>query len=688
MRAHPSNLPPHADLARGAFFIGSAGGFASRAAELSSMRRAAGWRREDSAAACVGARCAAAPPRLTGCAWHWPRGCPAACGARGGVCLPPLGRCDCPRGRYGASCEVPVQPALARPAEHHGWCVYNDSRPFFCDRPLCVHSAAEAPLGVRCVGEPLERCPRRCSARGECRGGACRCWPGHRGAACEASAAWHCLADCLGRGACERGFCVCRPPYYGVDCSLSPPASPATQPVGHLGTISFPPPSSTATASSPASSSTSASPPPPDEAEGSACLRPCVYVYELPARMTVLALKAEPEWGFYAHGPADYRAFIAVHASLLRSRHRTADPTAADLFYVPAWDFHGSWGNPEVTWRAQQYVRTLLPYWNRSGGADHVWANTRDAAGCSTPWGSVWEETHASIVLSNWGGVTGLAGVPTERCFDARRDVVIPGVLRAEIAARSPFLPFYREAPHAAAAAAAAAAAPHVWRRRDTLLFFHGALCWQTYDHVRSLAELARKCARRHGFIDDYAFGARHQLYVRFRNEPGFLLRATDVLPAPPPADLSELMLRSTFCFCPSGTGWGMRVYHAAALGCIPVILQRDAAKRYPPVLQAFEGELLDWSSFAVRLEPDELPRLPAILRAIASNGSALAAKRRALGEVWTRLLWRVALPPDVAHALRRAPDAFDSLMQIFGLRLQAGDVRSSVPYTRSKRER
>ena len=64
-----------------------------------------------------------------------------------------------------------------------------------------------------------------------------------------------------------------------------------------------------------------------------------------------LALKAEPHWPFYEHGPADYRAFKAVHVALLRSSHRTTDPRAADYFYVPTWDLHGSWGNPEIYWR-------------------------------------------------------------------------------------------------------------------------------------------------------------------------------------------------------------------------------------------------------------------------------------------------------------------------------------------------
>ena len=100
--------------------------------------------------------------------------------------------------------------------------------------------------------------------------------------------------------------CRCTPPYYGVDCSLSPlPAatSPPPSPPSpyHLGSIH-------------------------GRAETTPCAPPCVYVYELPPRMNVLAMKAEPHWPLYSHGPADYRSFIAMHIALLRSKHRTADP--------------------------------------------------------------------------------------------------------------------------------------------------------------------------------------------------------------------------------------------------------------------------------------------------------------------------------------------------------------------------
>ena len=108
---------------------------------------------------------------------------------------------------------------------------------------------------------------------------------------------------------------------------------------------------------------------------------------------------------------------------------------------------------------------------------------------------------------------------------------------------------------------------------------------------------------------------------------------------------------------------------------------QRDERNEYPHVLQAFEGLLLDWSEATVRLEARDVPRLPRILRALAANASALSAKRLALARLWTRLLWREALPQDVARTLRGAPDAFDSLMQTLSLRMRYGlDGRTPSP--------
>ena len=87
----------------------------------------------------------------------------------------------------------------------------------------------------------------------------------------------------------------------------------------------------------------------------------------------------------------------------------------------------------------------------------------------------------------------------------------------------------------------------------------------------------------------------------------------------------------------------------------------------------AFEGLLLDWSALSVRLEPADVPHLPQILRALAANGTALREKRHALALEWTRLLWREALPGEIAGWLRGAPDAFDSVLQSIWLRWRFG---------------
>jgi hypothetical protein len=70
-----------------------------------------------------------------------------------------------------------------------------------------------------------------------------------------------------------------------------------------------------------------------------------------------------------------------------------------------------------------------------------------------------------------------------------------------------------------------------------------------------------------------------------------------------------------------------------------------------------------------VRLTFHDIPRLPSILRALAADALALAAKRAALVRACSRLLWREALAPQEQAAIGDAPDAFDSVMQALAMR-------------------
>ena len=355
------------------WYFAGAGGRSNRARSQLAMRKSSGYLARDSALPPARGASQPSQPVLTGTSWHWPlpatpaggggravAPCGGGCGANG-VCVPHLGRCDCGPYWWGADCSIPV--VCTNP---QCICVYNDSNPWFCDAPQCRRDPNELVRPApgqpprRCVGRPLDKCPKSCSGRGRCLGGAfgggsCACFEGFAGRDCSQPVpSTQCLSNCSGRGECLKGWCRCKPPYWGTDCARGGPRR-ADGSRGRHG------PRCTAS--------------------------PCVYVYDLPPRMNVLALKAEFDWRLQVRGKKfDYRTPPMLHEALLASPHRTVDPTEADLFYVPTWDWHGSWGNAEVYYRAHRYISTFYPYWNASGGADHVWAIARDAAACDTPW--------------------------------------------------------------------------------------------------------------------------------------------------------------------------------------------------------------------------------------------------------------------------------------------------------------
>lgn len=154
---------------------------------------------------------------------------------------------------------------------------------------------------------------------------------------------------------------------------------------------------------------------------------------------------------------------VALHESLLRSPHRTLNPELADYFFVPVYNgcfvtefnrpYPAHWlcdhchkGAPAdlaslrvMHWNMKllSYLRTM-GYWNRSGGADHLWPFVHDEGACYAP-----IELRNSTLLVHWGRTHWRPNGSSEyhlwrvrpyarqmcgweRCYDRCKDIVLP----------------------------------------------------------------------------------------------------------------------------------------------------------------------------------------------------------------------------------------------------------------------
>jgi hypothetical protein len=166
-----------------------------------------------------------------------------------------------------------------------------------------------------------------------------------------------------------------------------------------------------------------------------------------------------------------------------QSAHRVNDPSVADFFHVPVWGgcwlsrfsrptprHHDLWSMAheepivkvpraarasDVYRRALEHIRHTAPWWNRSGGADHLWTFPHDEGACLAP-----KELSPSILVSHWGRRTrhppnhtstssgqGWHVPPyfhdmygAEVCFERGKDVLLPIYKSRGFVQASPFL--------------------------------------------------------------------------------------------------------------------------------------------------------------------------------------------------------------------------------------------------------
>ena len=155
---------------------------------------------------------------------------------------------------------------------------------------------------------------------------------------------------------------------------------------------------------------------------------------------------------------------MLLHEWLLASPHRTFDPSEADWFYVPVYatcaivtHIFETPSTPRLKYRvaraAQLYqqalahVRDSLPYWNASGGVDHIWTFGYDEGACFAP-----SALRPSLLISHWGNTMAAhnrstttydpdrwdppydppSGLPlsslrgNHACYDPTKDIILP----------------------------------------------------------------------------------------------------------------------------------------------------------------------------------------------------------------------------------------------------------------------
>ena len=428
----------------------------------------------------------------------------------------------------------------------------------------------------------------------------CRCYLGYMGKNCEHVRPWACFNACSSHGSCVRGQCACNSGYFGIDCSInlmsmsssgiendasndelhvrlddpdgnfSESKGPLQQAVQPLGEFHIHSPGE---------------------------LR--IYVYELPAWLNLEQIIDKGAGHFHMN----HDMYNSYHIFLERLLHdwtvRTLDPADADLFYVPAFGYGmgGNGGSPaHQVRRTLAYLREHYPeHFVLYDGADHIVWSVNDMGVCPMPSDLrqlLWIENFGLTHL-NWD--VGENDDP-DKCFDPRHGVVAP-VFEGDTAQLhlETYGVQYNQV----------ADVPFPTSLRMSFFYFSGG----------------------YRFGDKkYSQGVRQQVYELFRNASGFVIMEHDYRGA------AIAMRNTTFCLCPTGSGWSHRLTYAMVSGCIPVIVMDS-------VVQPGQ-EVLPYNDFTVQLARTQIPQLEKILRGIPAE--QIASLQRNVAKYSSYFVWDV----------------------------------------------
>ncbi|XP_020104566.1 uncharacterized protein LOC109721384 isoform X2 [Ananas comosus] len=611
--------------------------------------------------------------------------------SRQGVCNQELGECRCFHGYAGKGCEEVLQLGCnlpLSPEQPFGpWVV--SICPAYCDttRAMCFcgqgtkypnRPVAEAcgfkiippsePGGPKltdwtkadfenifttngslpgwCNVDPQDAYSAKVKFKDECD---CK-YDGLWGQFCEIPSVCSCLNQCSGNGHCRGGFCQCNSGYYGIDCSIPSATSPIQEWPAWLRPSKVDIPDIT------------------NSAGGFMNMkavvkkrRPLIYVYDLPPEFNshllegrhfkfqcVNRIYTENNRTFWTDQL--YGAQTALYESILASPHRTLNGEEADFFYVPVLDsciITRADDAPHLSMREHMGLRSFFtlnfykkvydhiveqhPYWNRSSGRDHIWFFSWDEGACYAPkeiWNSTmlvhWGNTntkHKHSTTAYWADIWDQ--IPLDKrgdhpCFDPEKDIVLPAWKRPDPGAI--WLKLW--------------ARPR--KERTTLFYFNGNL-GPAYENGRP--------------EETYSMGIRQRLAKEFGSTPnkkGELGKQHTPNVTVTPLRSSryyEEIASSLFCGVLPGDGWSGRMEDSILQGCIPVIIQVQKAFLVSALSSTEDGiflpyeNVLNYKSFAVRIQEDDIPNLVKILRAI--NETEIEFMLANVRGIWQRFLYR-----------------------------------------------
>lgn len=270
---------------------------------------------------------------------------------------------------------------------------------------------------------------------------------------------------------------------------------------------------------------------------------------------------------------------------------------------------------------ALAWVKSAYPYWNRRGGADHIWFFGHDEGACWAPQ----EIYSSSIILTHWGRLgetnpgSSTARFDYDYTQDKKDDPKLPQGFRALIGRHGCFTPGKDLVLPAFRAPLQYSLSPYLggdFRQRDIFVLLRGQMGfgkplgpattgWNMRQHLYSLSQ-------------QRVWRKTYNIWIGSHKE----LKG----------DYSLLLARSLFCLVIPGDGWDPLFEDAMLHGCIPVYFTGIIDVEGP------FASIFKWSTLTIQVPWRDIERLPQILESIPHE--QVMRMRRRIAKVWHRFAW------------------------------------------------